>query len=280
MEFNIKTAIYYDVYAPTTFLFNIQALSKSVTQEIISESLEITPNIVYTEFSLKGSKTRFIKLQATEFIPFTINYEAKIEVNCKYISKKKLLKNTSIFNLKNEIIPFLIPTRNCPSDKLIDFSFNLFGHITSDLEKTEAINEWIFNNIKYVSGSTDANTTAYDTLNKREGVCKDFAHLGIALCRALNIPARYFTCYASNILPPDIHACFEVYLNKTWIVFDPTKLADLNRIVKIAHGKDGSEIAVATLFGNAACTNMIIECSNEIEEFESLFPLEDVCISY
>ena len=280
MEFNIKTAIYYDVYAPTTFLFNIQALRSTLTQKITLETLEIAPNIAYTEFSLKGSKTRFIKLQATEYIPFTINYQAKIEVNCKFITKRKLLKNTSVFDLKNEIIPFLTPTRNCPSDKLIDFSFNLFGHIASDLEKTLAINEWIFNNINYVSGSTDANTTAYDTLIKREGVCKDFAHLGIALCRALNIPARYFTCYASNILPPDIHACFEVYLSNTWIVFDPTRLANLNRIVKIAHGKDGSEIAVATLFGNASCTKMNIECSNPNEESDSQYPSEDIFISY
>jgi transglutaminase-like putative cysteine protease len=72
-----------------------------------------------------------------------------------------------------------------------------------------------------VLGTTDANTSAYDTLNQREGVCKDFAHLGIALCRALNIPARYFTCYATNINPPDIHACFEVYIGGQWILFDP-----------------------------------------------------------
>jgi hypothetical protein len=79
-------------------------------------------------------------------------------------------------------------------------------------------------------------THLLDTLNQREGVCKDFAHLGIALCRALNIPARYFTCYATNN-PPDIHACFEVYIGGQWI--DPTRLSDLSSLVKIAHGKTG-----------------------------------------
>ncbi|WP_418262121.1 transglutaminase-like domain-containing protein [Flavobacterium faecale] len=280
MEFTLKTAIYYDVYTPSTFVFNIQALNISKNQKILSESLQIKPSLAFKEFNLKNSKARFFKIQATEYVPFSIHYQAKVAVKPKLIAKKKLLTNTPIFDLKNEIIPYLTPTRHCPSDKLMDFAFNLFGYIQTDLEKTLAINEWIFNNIQYVSGSTDANTTAFDTLNKREGVCKDFAHLGIALCRALNIPARYFTCYASNIYPPDIHACFEVYLGNNWIVFDPTRLASLNQLVKIADGKDGSEIAVATIFGNAFCTQMNIECELLNEENSESFPSETFFISY
>jgi transglutaminase-like putative cysteine protease len=87
-----------------------------------------------------------------------------------------------------------------------------------------------FNNVDYVPGS-DASTSAYDTLNQRE-VCKDFAHLGIALCKALSIPSRYFTCYATNINPPDIHACFEVYW-RTMDPFDPTHLSNLSSLVKM-----------------------------------------------
>ncbi|MCG9791345.1 transglutaminase-like domain-containing protein [Flavobacterium algicola] len=280
MEFNLKTTIQYDVYATTTFVFNIQALNRAANQTFITESLNITPNLLYKEYNLKGSKTRFTKVQAIEFVPFTIQYQATVDVSYKRISKKKLLKNIPVFDLKDEIIPFLTPTRNCPSDKLMEFAYNLFGTIPSDIEKVIAIEEWIFNNIKYVSGSSDANTTAYDTLVIKEGVCKDFAHLGIALCRALNIPARYFTCYASNIYPPDIHACFEVYLGNKWILFDATRLANLNQLVKIADGKDGSEIAVATIFGNACCTYMNIECSQVNNDIETVDLTEDFFISY
>ncbi|AWG20167.1 transglutaminase [Flavobacterium faecale] len=280
MEFTLKSTIHYDVYSPTTFIFNIQVLNESQNQSILSESLQITPALPYKEFSLKGSKTRFIKLQANAFQPFKIEYQAHVAMQHTLIPKKKVSKNTSIFTLKNEIIPFLTPTRNCPSDKLMEFAFHLFGDLTTDLEKVTAINEWIYNSIEYVGGSSNANTTAYDTLNRKQGVCKDFAHLGIALCRALNIPARYFTCYASNLFPPDIHACFEAYLGKTWIVFDPTKLAELNQLVKIADGKDGSEIAVATLFGNAYCTNMTIEC-HQIDTHKEIIGLgTDFFISY
>lgn len=280
MKFRLKTNLYYDVYAPTTFIFSVQALGNSANQEIISESLEITPNLEFKEFTLPNSNTRFIAMKANELVPFIISYQANINVRFKTIPKKNLLKNTPIFELKNEIIPYLYPSRHCPSDKLMKIAIKIFGHLPTDFEKAITINDWIFNNIDYVTGSTDASTTAYDTLNQREGVCKDFAHLGIALCRALNIPARYFTCYAINLNPPDIHACFEVYLGNEWILFDPTRLARLDGLVKIADGKDGSEVAVANIFGNAFCTYMQIECESIEENFKPFYPSEDFFISY
>lgn len=280
MKFKIKAALFYDVYTLSTCIFNIQALGNSNNQKIISESLEITPKLPFKEFSLPGSKIRFITVQANEFVPFKIIYEGEIDVNFKTINKKSLFENTSIFDLDNKIVPYLNPSRLCPSDKLIKLAFNLFGYLQSDIEKAVAVSDWIYNNIDYVSGSTDASTSAYDTLNQREGVCKDFAHLGIALCRALSIPARYFTCYATNINPPDIHACFEVYIGGQWILFDPTHLSNLSSLVKIAHGKDGSDVAVANLFGNATCTYMKIECKNLTNDLKPLYPCNEVFISY
>jgi len=280
MEFRLKTDLYYDVYAPSTFVFSIHALKNTSNQKIISESIEISPDLAYKEFYSQNSNIRFITLKTNEFVPFRISYEATIEVQHKTIHKNALLKNTPIFDLKNNIIPFLYPSRHCPSDKLIKLAFNLFGHLQTDFEKVVAVNDWIYNNIDYVPGSTDSNTTAYNTIIQREGVCKDFAHLGIALCRALNIPARYFTCYAGNLYPPDIHACFEAYLGNKWILFDPTRLSSLDSIVKIAHGKDGSEIAVANIFGNAFCTYMNIECERLNNDSEPHTPSEDFFILY
>lgn len=280
MKFRIKTNLFYDVYAPSTFILNILALGNTNNQKIVSESLEIKPNLPFKQFSLSDSKIRFIKLKATEFVPFSICYQGEIEVKFKTIKKKYLLKNTPVFELKNEILPYLSPSRHCPSDKLTRLAFKLFDNFPTDLEKAVAINDWIYNNIDYVSGSTDASTNAYDILNQREGVCKDFAHLGIALCRALSIPARYFTCYATNIIPPDIHACFEVYLGGYWILFDPTRLSNLSSLVKIAHGKDGSEVAVANFFGNAFCTYMNIECESLNEDLNPFCPSDDFFISY
>lgn len=91
--------------------------------------------------------------------------------------------------------------------------------------------------MEYKRGVTNASTSACDTLLRREGICNDFAHLGIALCRAVVIPARYFTGYAYNLNLPDFHACFEAYVGGQWLFFDPAKLASANGLVKIANEK-------------------------------------------
>jgi transglutaminase-like putative cysteine protease len=97
-----------------------------------------------------------------------------------------------------------------------------------------------------------ASTTARDVLANRAGVCRDFAHLAIAFCRALNIPARFVTGYARySDPPPDFHAVFEAYLGKRWYLFDPTELAALDEIVRIGTGRDAAEAAFATFFGSA-----------------------------
>jgi transglutaminase-like putative cysteine protease len=91
-------------------------------------------------------------------------------------------------------------------------------------------------------------------------VCRDFAHLGISLCRTLNIPARYFTGYAFQLDPPDFHACFEAYVGGRWLIFDATRLSHLNGLVRIANGRDAADAAVACIFGRAQLLAMKIGC--------------------
>ncbi len=91
-------------------------------------------------------------------------------------------------------------------------------------------------------------TSAYDTVTQCAGVCRDFAHLGIALCRALNIPARYFTGYAYRLDPPDFHACFEAFIGGYWLLFDATKLVAPNALVRIGLGRDATDVSVCTAF--------------------------------
>jgi transglutaminase-like putative cysteine protease len=140
---------------------------------------------------------------------------------------------------------YLNPSRYCQSDKLFRLANNTFGHFKSSSEKVWAITEWIHNNVEYFSGFSNSQTSAYDTVTEQAGVCRDFAHLGIALCRALNIPARYFTGYSFELKPPDFHACFEAYLGNEWLLFDATRLAHLNGLVKIATGRDAADTAIA-----------------------------------
>ena len=259
MKFTVYSTLSYDVFSTTAFFFNIQAI-QSAKQIIMEESLIITPSIAFEEFTLNHSDTRFIKMEVEEGKSFTINYKAQVVVNPVRIEEKTLLKSIPIMNLDHEVLPYISPSRHCESDKLMEFATKEFGFLPDDYSKALAIEDWIFDNICYTTGSTNSSASATDTLLHKTGVCKDFAHLGIALCRALDIPARYFTGYACHLNPPDFHACFEAYVGGHWIIFDPTKLAGLNGLVKIANGKDASEVAVASYFGAIRCTKMDIQC--------------------
>lgn len=279
MRFKVSSFLSYEVFSTTTFIFNIQ-VANSATQLIISELLTITPEIKYEEFVLQNSPTRFIKMVVAKGTHFSLSYEAEVDVLHELIPIEILSQSIPVISLDNEVLPFISPSRYCESDKLLDFAHQQFGYLPNEFTKVKAISEWVFNSIAYKAGTSDSSRSACDVLNLKEGVCKDFAHLAIALCRALDIPARYFTGYAYALDPPDLHACFEAYVGGKWLFFDPTKLSIPNGLVKIANGKDASEVAVASFFGEMNCTFMKIECHLVSADFIPLDTKENEAISY
>jgi transglutaminase-like putative cysteine protease len=279
MRFKVSSFLSYEVFSTTTFIFNIQ-VTQSASQVIISESLTITPDIKYQEFVLTNSATRFIKIEVAQGTHFTLSYEAEVDVSHEIITTDKLSQSFPIIDLDNEVLPFISPSRYCESDKLLDFAHQQFGHLPNEFTKVKAINEWVFKTIAYKAGTSDSSRSASDVLNLKEGVCKDFAHLVIALCRALDIPARYFTGYAYALNPPDFHACFEAYVGGKWLFFDPTKLSVANGLVKIANGKDASEVAVASFFGEVNCTYMKVDCNPVSADFIPFDKEESTAVSY
>jgi len=124
-----------------------------------------------------------------------------------------------------------------------------FGGEEHGYRRVKAICDWTYQHLAYVSGSTDSETTARDVLVQRQGVCRDFAHLAISLCRGLGIPARYVSGYAIDLEPPDFHGFFEAYLGERWYLFDATRLARVEGLIRIATGVDASEVPFATLIG-------------------------------
>ena len=167
-------------------------------------------------------------------------------------------KSRTVFEVPPGEIPLtvlthLYPSRYCQSDRLDRFAHRTFGQIQPGYQRVVDICNWIHDNVDYVSGSSDALTSAYDTVSQRAGVCRDFAHLGIALCRALGVPARYVSAYAWRLEPPDFHGVFEAFLRGPagfgWYMFDPTRMADPMGIVRIGVGRDAAEVAFCTQFG-------------------------------
>ena len=267
MKFQVFSELTYEVRMPTTFIFNIQA-SKTSSQTVIEESLVIDPELPLEEFTSSNDEVRFVRLQVNDHLNFKITYKATVDLKDKIFNEKELLNNVPVMKLDADVIPYLFPSRFCQSDKIQKLASKEFGDIENTYSKVVAINDWIYENVEYLNGSTNSSTSAYDTLTERAGVCRDFAHLGITLCRALSIPARYFTGYAYKLDPPDFHACFEAYIGGEWLFFDPTKLVPANGLVKIANGRDAADAAVASIFGNTVCTSMVVECNALDPHFE------------
>jgi transglutaminase-like putative cysteine protease len=139
------------------------------------------------------------------------------------------------------------PSRYCPSDHLIGFAVAEFRQGADVASRVANITEWIRQRISYVPGSSDVHDSAEDTLLTGMGTCRDFAHLGIALCRATGIPARFAAVYAPGLFPMDFHAVFEALQLGRWCVHDATGLAPRSSLVRIATGRDAADAAFSAV---------------------------------
>lgn len=148
------------------------------------------------------------------------------------------------------VIPYLMPSRYCPSDLLENFVIDTFTAKDKGALILEMA-EWIHTHIDYVPGSTGYRATASDVFLGRRGVCRDFAHLLIAFARASDVPARMVSAYALGLNPPDFHAVVEVWLDNRWHLVDPTRLTPEINLVRIAVGRDATDVSFMTIFGTA-----------------------------
>ena len=265
MKFAVKADLKYRIKSDSTIILSIHAIENE--QKIVSEKLVISPKTDFKEMKSSAEANRLISLALKPTENLSISYEAIVD-NAYVIKEMKNFKEVDIAKLPSDVITYLNPSRYCQSDKLYRLAHNMFGYKKDDFEKVQALTYWIYLNVEYLSGSTNSETSAYDTVTQQSGVCRDFAHLGIALCRALTIPARYFTGYAYQLKPQDFHACFEAYINGQWLLFDATRLIPLNGMVKIATGRDAADAAVANIFGDVGFVSSIVTCELCEESFE------------
>jgi transglutaminase-like putative cysteine protease len=157
--------------------------------------------------------------------------------------------------LPDETLIFLLPSRYCESDRLAEVAWALFGDVPAGWPRVQAINEWVHQHITFGYEWARPTKTAWEAFEERQGVCRDFAHLGVALCRAINIPARYCTGYLPDIgvpataSPMDFSGWFEVFLSGTWWTVDPRNLRPRVGRTLIARGRDAADVAITTTFG-------------------------------
>jgi len=251
---SIDNELTYNVVLPSDFVFNIEA-TRNQNQLIIEESLSFNPPVPFEQYTDPMLENRFVRIRANPG-PLTVSYRATVGLNYM-VNDPALIQESPIAGLPMEAIPFIYPSRYCQSDLLMRMAQREFGGLPPGYSRVEAICRWIREHIQYQIGSTNPNTSAADVVVQRAGVCRDFAHLAIAFCRALNIPARFIASYANfPDPPPDFHALFEAFLGGRWYLFDPTELAPRNQVVRIGTGRDATEVAFATIFGTAQMTQM------------------------
>lgn len=184
---------------------------------------------------------------------FLVRYEATVEVE-RSATDLSGMATAPPRSLPGEAIPYLWPSRYCQSDRLRAFAGEQFGAYSGGA-KVAAIADWTRSNLDYEPGCSDSSTTAHDTFEQRKGICRDFAHVMIALTRALDIPARMVSAYAWDLSPPDFHAVAEVWLDGGWHLVDPSGLAPVEGLARIGVGRDATDISFMTIFGGTADLN-------------------------
>lgn len=157
--------------------------------------------------------------------------------------------------LPEDSLTFLLGSRYCETDRLSEIAWGLFGQAPTGWGRVQAICDFVHRHIEFSYESARPTMTAWEVFNERKGVCRDFAHLAVAFCRCMNIPARYCTGYLGDMgLPPpyapmDFAGWFEAYLSGAWYTFDPRNNAPRIGRVLIARGRDAADVAITTTFG-------------------------------
>lgn len=247
-SFHIDCELQYDVAAQTVFIFNV-AVPSIPGQRVRREAITAQPNVPVEEFNDASGANRFLRVNVDPG-PFSMRYLAAVDVEPRVADPAA--ERIPLATVAPEVLPYVMASRYCEVEQLFALACAEFGNIVPGAAQVQAVCAWIRANIAYRVGTSSPTTTARDVLANRAGVCRDFAHLAVALCRALNIPARFVTGYTRYEEPPqDFHAVFEAYLGGRWQMFDPTELAPIDSIVRIGVGRDAADVAFATFFGSA-----------------------------
>lgn len=257
MKITVGCTLRYTVVAPSAaFTFNV-LINTDGQQRLVAEAVTTTPEVP-TEMAQTVKGERVLRLEAPVG-PFELRYAATVDVDRPEMPLSVPADKPG--RLPLSILTYTLPSRYCESDRFGPSAWELFGKVEDRAEQVRLICRWVDENVAYTPGSTDGRTSAWDVWQTRKGVCRDYTHLAIALCRALSIPARYVGGYAVGLQPMDFHACFEAYLGGGWRLFDPTDGIAPSLIVAATRGRDASSAGLTTIFGRVVAEPVQVTCA-------------------
>lgn len=241
MRMKIEVELDYNLAEPSPAILVLEAAGAQ-GQELIKTSIDT------------GPVDHFARVPAEEGIGERIIIRAAQRIRCTYSAEVVVtrpepdfasLKAVEIDEMPGDALRYLLPSRYCEAERFIPYVSKRFGALEGGA-KVAAIRDWVEAELDYVSGVSTANTTAVDTFLERQGVCRDYAHLMVTLCRAAQIPARIVSAFAPSVEPPDFHAVVEVFLDGEWHLTDPTGMAKASEMAIIAVGRDAVDVAFMT----------------------------------
>jgi transglutaminase-like putative cysteine protease len=237
----------------TPMIFALHAQPLGTQQLLIPDNLRVEPEVPFTLYrDLFGNTCTRLEAPAGDF---RITADALLEDSgipeAAYLDAPEV----AVRDLPNEVLLYLLPSRYCESDLLANEALRLFGHLMPGWSRAQAICDFVNQHVTFGYQFARPTKTALETYNERQGVCRDMAHLAIALCRAMNIPARYCTSYLGDIgvpavdAPMDFAGSIELFLGGAWHSFDPRNNARRIGRLLIARGQDAADTAISTSFG-------------------------------
>jgi transglutaminase-like putative cysteine protease len=242
----------YEVLQPgCDFIFNIHA-AHTARQLVLQELLTVSQDVPLTVDTDPVTLNRYLRLSARPG-PLRVAYSATVDL-LHHVEQPAAITEVPVARLPTSVLGYLYPSRYCQSDLLLRLAMREFGQRWQGYGRVQGIRDWVQQHISFTPNTSNANTSALDTLIGTAGVCRDFAHLMIALCRAVNIPARFATGidYGADpaLGPTDFHAYVEAYLGGRWYIFDPSGTAIPMGFVRFGTGHDAADAAFATIFGS------------------------------
>jgi transglutaminase-like putative cysteine protease len=235
---------------------------ESERERVLKDRFSTDPDVAapgYTD--LFGNWCRRLTMPAGRF---GLTYEATVETSGEIDAIDEGAAERPPSELPDEALLYLLPSRYCQSDQIAPFAFEQFGTVPMGWGRVHAISQWVHDHIQFDYMSASSSATSMDVLASGRGVCRDFTHLAVAICRALNIPTRYVFGYLPDIgvpdpgLPMDFCAWMEVYLGDRWYTFDPRNHQQRIGRTVIGRGRDAADVAMVTTFGSVQLVSMTV----------------------
>lgn len=253
MQIRVGYELIYDCPQPTPMILMLNIHFSRISDVVVPDHLITKPSIPITAY--RDAFGNWCSRIVAPMGEIQLSADAVVNDTGQQDLIATSVSQCMVQDLPEETLMFLLGSRYCETDRLSDVAWELFGQSPGGWARVQAICDFVHQHITFGYEYARATKTAWEALNERTGVCRDYTHLAIAFCRCMNIPARYCTGYLSDIgIPPpyglmDFAAWFEVYLDGHWYTFDARNNTPRIGRVLIARGRDAADVAISNTFG-------------------------------